>query len=90
MPWLLENWKLILSAVTFIAGYPTYRVVKKIVRVSRAALALEICQEDLRLTTNRVTRLTEHLRAAGIDLSPASQANQPMSSPPSEPISIDP
>lgn len=87
--WLAENWKLLLSAVTFIISYPVYRTVKKVVRVSRAALALEICQEDLRLTTSRVARLTEHLRVAGIDLSPGSPENQPMSLPPSEPNSTD-
>jgi hypothetical protein len=65
LEWTAEHWKTILTVATFLASYPFYRVVKKIVRVSRAALALEICQEDLRLTTGRVTRLTEHLRVVG-------------------------
>jgi hypothetical protein len=90
LEWTAEHWKTILTVATFLASYPFYRVVKKIVRVSRAALALEICQEDLRLTTGRVTRLTEHLRAAGIDLSPSSPANPPMSSPRKDTNSTDP
>jgi hypothetical protein len=90
MLWLAEHWKTILTVATFLASYPFYRVVKRVIRVSRAALALEICQEDLRLTTGRVTRLTEHLRVAGIDLSPSSPESQPMSSPPSETSSTDP
>lgn len=69
MLWLIEHWPLILSTVSFLLSVPIYLVVRKIVRISRMALALEICREDLRLTTDRVKRLSAHIEAAGIDSS---------------------
>lgn len=68
-----ENWRTVLTALTLILGYPFYRLVKRIVRLSRVALALEICQEDLRLTQDRMKRQKEHLDAYGIDSSSPSQ-----------------
>lgn len=90
MSWLIEHWKTILAVFSFLSSVPIFLVVRKAIRVSRNQLALEICQEDLRLTTGRVLRLNEHLKAAGIDLSPVSQATPPMSSSPNETSSTDP
>lgn len=88
--WLLEHWRTILAAVTFLLSYPFYRITKRVIRLSRTALALEVCQEDLRITTDRMNRQKAHLDAYGIDSSSLSRDHQTSSSPKIEPGSTKP
>ena len=88
--WMLEYWKPALTVCSLVLSYPFYRVVRRIVRISRTALALEVCQEDLRITTDRMNRQKVHLDAYGIDLSLPLKDHQTSSSPPNELTSTPP
>ena len=71
--WLLDSWKPILGAISFLLSYPVYRIARTLIRVSRNQYALEVCREDLRITKVHVVRLREHLEASGVESSTESE-----------------